>query len=243
MAFPQVESQVGLASGDQAGLEASSATASHTLTLPGTISPQAVLLAMVASDDDPNGDQSATWATGWTRLVDVTASGGWMGVGYKVADGSEDGTTITLTLKRAEEIAYKIFSITGAGAVTASSATGVDANPNPPSHTPPTGTMDYLWFAATAIDAYRDFTTHLGSASFPADYATGQGEHRSSLNFGSASTLAWARRELRASSENPGTFTADSADNWVAVTIAVAPIDRPRALTAKPRSRLPHLAM
>jgi len=137
------------------------------------------------------------------------------------ADGGEGGS-ITVTTTNTVKSAHLSYRITGhelPSTQAPEASTGwnseSDANPDPDSLTPTGGAKDYLWFAISAADDGRNYT------GYPSSYANG--EYVKSSGPGSCS-IASARRNLNASSENPGVFTIEAADQVVAGTIAIHPL-------------------
>jgi len=87
--------------------------------------------------------------------------------------------------------------------------------PDPPNLIPSFGLKEYLWLAfSTANAGTRTFT------GFPSGYVnTGS----ITTSHGAAQAMAWAFRELAATSEDPGNFTIDVSANSHAMTFALEP--------------------
>jgi hypothetical protein len=131
-----------------------------------------------------------------------------------VASGSE-GATVVVTTTGNGVIAHTPYRITGyQGAPEVSAAaTGTDVNPNPSSLSPSWGTRQVLWIAAegqVGSNAVNDF---------PSNYTDGLYDGEPHITGGA--TVGSARRELTASSEDPGAFTTTAATAWVAATIGI----------------------
>lgn len=161
-----------------------------------------------------------TWPAGWTNIPGLTGAGGTaVGVHgrYKVADGSEDGTTITPVAGNAQKsvgICLVFFDYSGVPEAAGISSAG-GSGPNPPSLTPSWGSADTLWVAGFGRDDGR------GSAvAYPANYGSGQIFRAEGTAGGTA--LQLARRSLAAASENPAAFGSVSNPNW-AFTVAIRP--------------------
>lgn len=213
-AFPQVRSSAACAPSVNC---TDTGSTSIVITLPSPIEPGDLILVFVAVD--LTGSQDWSSATGFSEIYDEnTANGCNLGVGHKIADGTEDGTTITVTGSGANKAAHQAYAISGHNPAiapqAAAEATGTSGNPNPPSLTPTGGAKPYLWFAAACIDGSVDITDD------PADYANFVFNETTA---GNGTGLGVARRELNAISENPGAFTAAS-DDWNATTVAVHPL-------------------
>lgn len=208
MAFPIVAATNGGNSGGN--------TTSHLVNLPTMPASVGSLLIVLFSVD---GNPSVTWPSGWSSLF-ATANGSTnrLEARYRVADGTEVGT-ITLTTSASEGSAHTTYRITGHNSSTdppeaGISATGTNTNPDPPSLTPTGGAKDYLWLAVQGNDGNRS------TDAYPTNYTNGINNRWASAN---GVGVGSARRLLNAASDNPGTFTISSSDDWVAQTLAVHP--------------------
>ena len=137
---------------------------------------------------------------------------------YKDADGSEGGTSVTVTLASATTSHVAIaYCVTGHDAATppeAASTTGTSTTPNPPSLTPSWGSAENLWFAA-----YGSRINTTAVSGYPTNYTVSQASGVANIV-----SNAMAARLLTASSEDPATFAVGGVSvNWYAVTIAVKP--------------------
>ncbi len=184
-------------------------TTSHTVNLPPSISAGDLLIAVMTTSTDT----AFTWPAGWTELyegqVDATVRSECR---FRNADGGEGGsiTVTTAALARSSSLSYRItgHSDTPEGG----DATGNDGFANPPSLTPSWGAKDTLWLALTGIDSQA-------VSADPTDYTDGFQAFAGGFDPGTAS----ARRERNATSEDPGTFTNDLSDRWIAGTVAIEP--------------------
>jgi hypothetical protein len=170
------------------------------------------------------GAPTYDWTTpGWTPKGTSPATLNMnIGVGAKIAAGSEDGTTFTLAIGTTPTgggvQVYRIPAASWSGDLSkvyvSTGATGSSAASNPDSLAPGVGALDFLWFAATC---QRSDTGTISAA--PTNY-TNLEEYDGG---GTGIDMASARRELNASSEDPGTFTLGASIQWAAITIAVEP--------------------
>src|SRR5687767_7989130 len=72
----------------------------QTVTLPATVNAGDLLIVCITVDGTP----TLTWPGDWTALVaNTTATAVVMGCRYKIADGTEDGTTIDITTNVGEQ--------------------------------------------------------------------------------------------------------------------------------------------
>jgi hypothetical protein len=170
-----------------------------------------------------------TWPSGWTQIVAASDDSNLFcrtEVRYRIIDGTEgwDGTDDVIAVTHAsEETACSVITYSSwHGTTPPEGATVGDAgfsntNPNPPSLDPSAwATEDTSWIAYFGSDATRTVS------GFPTGYDNNQ--HADNTGGISGITHGFATRNLNAASENPGTFTLDSNDFWVAVTVAVRPV-------------------
>lgn len=217
MAFPSVRSS---STGN------SNSGTSPSLVLPATINSGDLILAFGIAD----AAVSVTWdnstAGTFTQEFDQTAFSSVRGVCYaKVADGTEDSASLTLTLGASDGFKYFCYAVqdwegtlsTGLYSATAttSGVTAVD----PPNLDPGAGAQDYMWIAASLSDNIHTS----GLTSYSTNYNDNQ-----LVDAGNSDTAfvsyATCTRELNASSEDPGVITwASNARNGLVVTLAVAP--------------------
>ena len=197
-------------------------TTSHTTLIPnGSNVSGKLVLILFASDGGP----TVTWPTGgsadFTSVVTgVQGSNTRIAVGYRIVTGSEgwSGTndSVTITTSSSEMSNSHSYLISGAHASQApegaSTATGNDANPNPPSLNPSWGSEETLFVAFAAT---RFATTFSAAPTNYTDLINGPTEDDANASAGSA------RRVLTADSEDPGTFTNGGGANWITTTVAV----------------------
>lgn len=162
----------------------------------------------------------------------MTASGGFVAVSgaaqatttmngsvfYKIADGSEGGTTITVTLSSASTShVAEAYCVTGASTSTppeAASTTGSSTTPDPPSLSPSWGSANNLWFAG-----YGSRLNSTSVSAYPTNYTLGRASGVANIV-----SAAMAARTASAASEDPGTFAVGGVSvNWYGVTVALKP--------------------
>ena len=219
MAFPTVLANVSGFVSSTAGL-----TANATITLPSTIDPGDMLLAIFTANGGTG--TTVTWnssAVGsWTQISSNVYTTNYITqVWQRIADGTEDGKQLRVDLDSARPSAWIVYRISGYSslspnvAVANSQSSSVPADP--PNLAPPWSppSTDVLWFAvlsharlSTAItDVPINYTSNVNVA------ATGGAAGRVSL----FST----QRNLNASSEDPSTYTASSSGSSMGLTIGV----------------------
>lgn len=194
---------------------------SHTVDLPTGIQSGDLLVVWFVCDQNP----LITWPSGWTVLQNenngnVTRSS----LGVRVADGTE-GSTITITTDAVQQSAHWSARISQwygnltdgvASNIYGDEALSISTTPDPQSLDPANwGAEDTLWIALHGHD-HGNRT----QSAIPANYTNGE-YIASTGTFGCA--LGVARRELNASSEDPGTFTISSSEEWVSATLAIRP--------------------
>ncbi len=194
-------------------------TTSHNVDMPATVDAGDLLIVLFTND----GNATVTTPSGWTLLA---STADWphvrLSVYYKIAGGTEGGTTVNFVTSASEQAAAQVYKITDWHGTTppeiSTAATGTDTRPNPASLDPSGWDVaDTLWIAV----AGQDRGAQSGPTAYPASYTDGTST-LSSDGTGSCRTLS-ARRVLAAASENPGAFTIPVSEQWVAFTIAVRP--------------------
>lgn len=220
MAFPIVQSVT--------ETQFSSSTTAHAVSMPATVNAGDLLIVLFVQFA-----QAATVTTpsGWTQLHSTQTGGlGRLSAYYKSASGSEDGGTVDFVTSSSTTAAAQTYRITGWSAVevaTAALGNPGDNSPNPPSLNPSGwDTEDTLWIAYFgAADDDETVSTYPTNYTNGVDTISGAG-----ANLGCE--MGSARRELAASSENPGTFLITGGEDWVAGTIAVRPAPAQQTLVA-----------
>ena len=196
--FPVVQSTANSNSGS---------TTNHSVTMPTGIEAGDLLLAFFTT----NSDSTVNTPAGWTKLVDQTEPTFpdiRLAVYSKRAVGGDSLTVVTNNNETSAHCVYRIYTDNEAEAA-AVGAASASANPNPPPLTPTGGAQDFLWFAAFG-------STGVTVSSYPSNYTDNQVS-----NTAGGRSIAAATRNLDASSEDPGTYTISSSNDWVAVTVAV----------------------
>lgn len=208
MAFPVVAARI-------TGRTTNTNTTTHAITLPTGVVAGNLLVVVFSTDGNPT---VTAQQAGWTKLNQASSTTVVTGaIFWKIATGSD---ALTLVTSVVEASSHASFRITGGGTPTATSANGTTANSDPPPHTPPAGSRDYLWIATRSADS-----TNVATVA-PASYANLQTQ--AATGTGGASTNT-AERSLTTATENPGTFTS-TAIGWVAWTISVPPADQSAAM-------------
>ncbi len=202
MAYATVRSETGTVFTTSAG--------SFSVPLPATVSSGDKLIVVFGN----NGTGTVTWPGGWDLEETVGPSSNLSAVVYsKTADGTEGGTTITVTISSNGKAASYAWAYQNASTVEVSTdATGSNTTPDPGTVTPSWGSEDNAYIALCvtipgAVTGYPSGYVSTGTQS------TGTGTGNINLGYG--------RKEAASSSENPGTFTLGTTGVWVAWTVAV----------------------
>jgi len=195
-------------------------TTDHYVNMPLTVDAGNLLIVLFVNDRN----ESVTTPGGWTELAsDTSGPHIRLSVYYKIAAGTEGGTTVNFITSAAEEAAAQVYKITNWHGTTppeiSTAATCTNATPDPPSLNPAGWEIaDTLWIAVVG----QDRGDQTGTTTYPASYTDGISTLSSTGN-GSCRTLS-ARRILAATSEDPGAFTIPVSEQWIAFTIAVKPM-------------------
>lgn len=184
----------------------------HGIGLPtGIVAGNLLLVVVTMSGTGAVTINTGTSGTNWSIIGNVTSATSRSLVIAKIAEG---GDALALTTSTARAASYVGLRITGAGGLpTAASATGSDANPEPPSATA-SGDANRLWVAARS-------TTSALTSSAPTGYTNSQASITAG---GSVTTTQTAERTLYDATEDPGAFPVGTSADWVAWTIYVDPV-------------------
>lgn len=212
MAFPQTAAPTESSFG--------SAASSFAVSMPATVNSGDGLLMIFGHDDS---GLSAATPSGWGKLRERETLLGFGGIGYlfvKVADGTEGGTTVTVSVTGGTATAAaQVYRFTDwAGVATGFEAADDDDSGttlDPPSLEPTWPQGDTLWIAAFACGD-DDATV----SAYPSSY-TGGTDTVSGGGANNGHTIGSAVRELNASSEDPGTFTLSASQFGAVFTIAI----------------------
>jgi hypothetical protein len=200
----------------------SSASVNHNVNMPPVVKAGDLLFALVSlrGSSDSGG---VTTPSGWTLLASAGAASfrGWY---VKVADGTEGGTTVNFVSGNTCGGAAQVYRVTEwHGGIVSGVSIGEEqatstSTPNPPEVSTSWGSAKNLFFAAVLAN---DGDETLVSA--PTNYAD---EVRTvgGAGTGFSAAVYSARRELEASSDDPGAFTLGFADFCGSRTLVIRPI-------------------
>jgi hypothetical protein len=200
-------------------------TTDHNVDMPATVDVGDLLIVLFIND----GNATVTTPVWWTQLAsNANGAAVRLSVYYKIAEGTEGGTTVNFVTSATEEAEAQVYRITNWHGITppeiSTAATSTSTRPNPASLDPAGWDVaDTLWIAV----AGQDRGDQGEPTAYPASYT--DGISTLSSNGTGSCRIHSARRVLAAASENPGSFTIPVSEQWVAFTIAVRP--KPRDLT------------
>lgn len=187
---------------------------SHAINMPASISAGDLLLVNFVKD----GADDATIPGDWTVLKKFQANtaDAWIYVLRKTAAG---GDTLTITSTAAERSATVAFRITGWHGTTqpeaATAAVGTDATVmNPPALTPSWGAEDTLWIICAGVNETATSTT------IPTNYGNALTVAQSGVGEVQCGTC---RRELNATSDDPGTWVWSAVRPYGSTLVAIRP--------------------
>lgn len=191
-------------------------TTQHLVAMPAVVANGDLLICLFANDG------SATVTTpGTFNLIAGGLSGGSVARGnayYRIADGTEGGTTVDFVTSANEQAAAQVYRIqvgtfqgTPQGAATA--GVGTTNSPNPPSVSPAWGSDDGLVIAGYAGD--------LGATVSVYPYANGNTQTLSFAGNAGRCECVSCWETFSAASVDPGTFTKSNNNQSVPFTIAV----------------------
>lgn len=219
MAFPSIRSSIGTTS--------SGSSATPIISLPATVSAGDTLIVMMRAAVGG----AIGWPDGtWIELFDASsdAADDQMAAAWKKADGTEGGTTITLscTSSKYGAVAWAIQdaadpTVTPPELSTVATGT-TPTQPNSTTVTPTGGSKDYLFGALVGMEG--EATT---PPTYPSGYTLGQIAGASGSG-GAVETnvrVAGAWKQATAASDDPGDWTyAGVLDDWTAYSSAVHPV-------------------
>lgn len=189
----------------------------HLVNMPATVIVSDLLISLIAVDGNP----TITTPSGWTLLSQNNSSTAQKGaVYYKVADGSEGGTTVDFVTSAAERMMAQVVRVqagTYSGSPEAASVqtTLTMTSLDPPSLTTSWGAESTLWIAMVAIDGTRTVS----------GYPLPNNQVRTaSASTGTAYvTLASCSDNVNSASLDPSAFTITVGSTFAGFTIGIRP--------------------
>lgn len=210
MAFPTVASSASFVTGSN--------STTHNVTMPATVNAGDLLIVIASKGLFSN--TTITTPAGWSVITTSTHSPDAIRVAsyYKIAAGTEGGTTVNFATGDSCGLAARIYRITGwHGTTPPEGAAATTSTGNPPSLTPSWGAEDTLWIAALG----SGLTTQV-PASPPTSYAN-LGTANDNIGNNNRAKVSTADRSRNAATEDPGAFVSATANTIIGLTIAIRP--------------------
>lgn len=190
-----------------------------------------LLLALIVEYDGNSTDaEFSSWGGGFTETADRAGTTTMaIGLAHKWSTGSESGTfTVATADTSANDSVTILMSIPGAHASTppevSTMSVGTNAAPDPPALTPSWGADDTLWIAVGANGETATGGAYGGVTASPTNYGSDFESGITADVVGGVDVLV-GFRQLNATSDDPGAFTADATNvRSASVLIAVRPV-------------------
>lgn len=190
---------------------------SHTVSLTAGTSGNLMIVGFAC-----DGATTVDWTgTGFTEILDINDAGNiTLSIAYRISDGTE-GATIsvgTAASERSAHVCYEISSWHGTSAPEVSTgATGNSTTPDPDSVTASWGLDTNLFLVFFAVDRGAGATI----SAYPSGYTLNQLDSQADNNAGAR--IGSAGQGISAASDDPGTATISTGDQWCAATVVVRP--------------------
>jgi hypothetical protein len=201
----------------------------HEVGMPGSVASGDLLIVAIAFlTVSSAGVPVVTTPDGWALQPDslgTTSSTRSMAsaIYKKIADGTEDGTTVNFVTDRnatgaaqCYQVAAAEWSGTLAEVESPAASAQTTATPDPPAITPSGGEQDYL---VLVLAGHHDDAATV--VSYSTNYTGGINTVIGGNNTGVG--VVSQKRAVTASSEDPGSFTIDNVDGLSIVTLAIPP--------------------
>lgn len=193
----------------------------HIVSLPAIVVVNDILLVTIRITR--NG--AINFPVGWTKLFDINTDGSndQMACAFKIASGSEGGTTILVSSGNGKFVSVSI-AVQDAESLTLGTI-GTGTNPNQPNAgiCNPGILKDYLFYTFYGMEGEQT-----GISSYPSNYTLNQSGIVTTSISGAVQnncTMASSARQLSAISEDSGPWSiSGTLRDWMAGTIAFHPI-------------------
>jgi hypothetical protein len=198
----------------------SSADTDHLVAMDTTTVSGELLIIAIATDDTNNQTEPTDWST-WDHQS--IAGAGKLGFYYKVADGTEGGTTVNVVTSSAKTGAAIVYRISGWGGTVSTDvdiATAVaetTSSPNPPSVTADWGADTNLFI--TFVWAANDNETASSGPSSWTNLLTIEAQGGSN----DGPSVHSARLASSNATGDPGTFSLSGSETCESNTIVIKP--------------------
>lgn len=203
----------------------SAASGDPIVNLPAVVDVGDLLLSIIYQNGSDAGSQYdwTTNSTGFTELVDSGALPK-NGSAYKIADGAEDGTSVTVDALTSTEFLATALRITNWHGTSPPEVTGVESG----SDTAPTYTNTSTPSWGASVDTMyiavliADFDSGTDAVnSIPSGYTAVTGTDNSPYIYTNIGVIALAYKYSSSGSELPGAWALQNSQQWKVYTIAV----------------------
>lgn len=181
------------------------------------------LLLIILTARSSSGTLTFTTPSGWTLLLDgypnVSSLVTRTACFYKVAAGTEGGTTVNITASQSSSAAIQVFRFQ-AGTFNATIASGsaggsiTDTAPDPPNVAATTTGVSNFWIAGFGSNGAA------APSAWPPGYTSNQ---NASASGGTGCRIIACTTLSATSPQNPGPFTMGSNTFWLSFTIGISP--------------------
>jgi hypothetical protein len=201
----------------------SSASVNHNVNMPPVVKAGDLLKVHLSLRKDSGSISGVSTPSGWTPLQEggngSTVFVAWYG---KVANGTEGGTTVNFVSGSSCVGAAQCYRVTEwygslGGVEIADHVTAITSTPDPPEVTAPWGSAKNLFFVSSLANDGDE-----SLVSSPTNYTGGVATF-AGAGLPSAAVYT-ARRELAASSDDPGSFQLGFGDACRTTTLVIRPI-------------------
>ena len=189
-------------------------TTSHLVSMPATVTVGDLLVCLIGI-----GNNSATITTpsGWTAGATEASDGASKAfLFYKVASGTEGGTTVNFVTSAGIRAAAQVFrfqagtySGTPEIAFSENPPGTPNANPDPPNLAPSWGSANTYWLIFCTVNSSPTVSVYPGSSGV--------------ITTANTASIASCYDTTPGASLNPGAFTISASLRWVAGVVAIRP--------------------
>lgn len=185
-------------------------TSTPAIPLPATVNngDRIVVVLYEITNNSP-----CSWPAGWTERLDIgTASHGSFQIGERICDGTEDGTTVTVTIGNIRYVMYAVYHFTAghhaSQAIEVVSATGSNVSPNPASLTPSWNAADYHACAAGWG------TTTVTPNAYPTGFGLNQHNPQASAGGANGEVAFCSMDNTGGGTIDPAVYTLSATQTW-----------------------------
>lgn len=190
---------------------------SFNVNLPATVNAGELLLIPVAVDANSTLTWDQATAGTWTSLFNDAQTANRLQIYYKIADGTEDGKALAVTISAAQQVVARCFRLSGVqGSISATGTgnRGTATSFDPTAITASWGVANNFYLAIVGIDNAILIT------GGPTGYSTPNTRITSASG---QAGLTTAYKSASGSSDDPSAFTSSTSIGYVCATVVVRP--------------------